>query len=838
MIIEQQVMNDLDYFQVGGTLGYEDSSYVVRQADQKLLTYLEKGDFCFVLNCRQMGKSSLMVQTANKLYQKNVSCAFADISSLGTSYTSDRQWYFGLSYQILESLDLDEFDLNGWWKRHEYLAPVDCFSRLINDVVLEEITNNLVVFIDEIDSIINLDFKDDFFALIRFFYNQRNINRKYQRLTFCLLGVATPPDLIEDKSRTPFNIGRPVELNGFTFAESKMALMPGLPPIIARPEDILQQVIDWTGGQPFLTQKLCRLIAEKANIEQPDVAAIVKQYVIEDWEAQDYPQHFRTIRDRLLFDKNIAFKLLDIYQQILESDSIVAEDSKIHSKLRFTGLVVKREGRLQVYNLIYREIFNADWIQSQLSNLRPYSIQLDRWLSSQKFPQYLLSDTELRQALKWAENKSLTRQDYEYLSDSKEAKAQLELQAVEREKNKIVKRGKQSLLGIILAAIAVVAGTTWFANQQRNEAKQYEFENQSNAISQEFNRGEQLTALNKAISLNSNFKNFNKNKSSITNYSTIKPIEMLNNIIQVIDEKHEIDLEQANSALAYISNLKSIIVGGEDGILYLWNLQNNRVTKWNTLQNKGQIVDIVISPEDQKIYVASQNKDAGINVLNFSGELEKSFNTSAVMTSLNITNNGEYIISGDRQGEVIIREADGTIVKTWQPHQLSLSVEKIAINSQNKLIATVGNEAIGKLWKIDEKEIISLSGKESGHRDIVNDIALSPDGKTVVTASNDSQIKLWNSNGGLIKNLSGHEGSVKQIAFSPDGNSIVSIGSDRTIKLWDVNTGSKQTIVEQQGNLNRIIFMSDTNTVAVADSLGKIEVWQIPKTPTSRIGDS
>ena len=244
-------MDNLDYFQVGGSLGYKNNSYIVRQADQKLLTYLQKGDFCFVLNCRQMGKSSLMDRTAIKLSKEEISCAIADPSYFGSSLISDRQWYQNVSYQILESLDLDEFDLNGWWNKYESLAPIDCFNRLIDKVILEEITNKLVIFVDEIDSVINLDFKDDFFALIRFFYNQRNVNPKYQRLTFCLLGVATPPDLIEDKIRTPFNIGRPIELNGFTFAESKEALIPGLPSIIARPEDILKQVIDWTGGNLF-----------------------------------------------------------------------------------------------------------------------------------------------------------------------------------------------------------------------------------------------------------------------------------------------------------------------------------------------------------------------------------------------------------------------------------------------------------------------------------------------------------------------------------------------------------------------------------------------------------
>ncbi|MEQ9629067.1 MAG: AAA-like domain-containing protein, partial [Roseitalea porphyridii] len=116
---------------------------------------------------------------------------------------------------------------------------------------------------DEIDSILKIKFKDDFFAFIRACYNQRVDNPDYQRLTFCLLGVATPSDLIADKQRTPFNIGQAIELTGFTFAEAKSALIKGLQNYVENAEAVLAEVLDWTGGQPFLTQKLCSLIVQE-----------------------------------------------------------------------------------------------------------------------------------------------------------------------------------------------------------------------------------------------------------------------------------------------------------------------------------------------------------------------------------------------------------------------------------------------------------------------------------------------------------------------------------------------------------------------------------------------
>ena len=64
-----------------------------------------------------------------------------------------------------------------------------------------------MIFVDEIDTTLRLDFTDDFFAAIRFLYQHRAADPALERLSFVLIGVATPGDLIKDAARTPFNIG-------------------------------------------------------------------------------------------------------------------------------------------------------------------------------------------------------------------------------------------------------------------------------------------------------------------------------------------------------------------------------------------------------------------------------------------------------------------------------------------------------------------------------------------------------------------------------------------------------------------------------------------------------
>jgi AAA-like domain len=126
-------------------------------------------------------------------------------------------------------------------------------------VVLRSIFQKIVIFIDEIDSMLSLKFNtDDFFATIRECYNRRADQPSFRRLTFTLLEVSTPADLIQDRLRTPFNIGRAIDLSGFQLPDVQ-PLAQGLANI-GDTQTVMQTVLDWTGGQPFLTQKLCNTI--------------------------------------------------------------------------------------------------------------------------------------------------------------------------------------------------------------------------------------------------------------------------------------------------------------------------------------------------------------------------------------------------------------------------------------------------------------------------------------------------------------------------------------------------------------------------------------------------
>ena len=381
-------------YHVGGSLPVDASSYVMRQADSDFYTHLKAGQFCYVLNSRQMGKSSLRVRTMQRLQAEGFLCAFIDLTGIGKEEVTAEKWYAGLVQSLVSSCQLSKkFKLRTWWKeQRELLSPVQRLSLFIEEVLLGEIEQKIVIFVDEIDRVLSQKFSlDDFFALIRFFYNRRVDEPKYQRLTFALLGVATPSDLIADKTQTPFNIGTAIALQGFQLHEVQ-ALTDGLTGKVSNAEEAIAQILDWTGGQPFLTQKLCKLMVEESALgNSPSVEQVVKSRIIENWESQDEPEHLKTIRDRIFrcssgnqFIKNEqrAGRILSIYQQILQNQNVLSDDSPEQVELLLSGLLVKCDGTLKVHNRIYQAVFNLEWVNKQLEKLPSYTPMFSAWLSS------------------------------------------------------------------------------------------------------------------------------------------------------------------------------------------------------------------------------------------------------------------------------------------------------------------------------------------------------------------------------------------------------------------------------------------------------------------------
>ena len=430
------------YHASGGSLPPDASTYVTRQADHDFYDALHRGDYCYVLNSRQMGKSSLRARTAQQLEAEGYRCVTIDLSGEIDTDITPEAWYYTLIDLLARGLQLPDFQLGSWWAAQQNLTPHGRFSRFLA-LLLERITAPIVIFIDEIDTVLSLAGirRDDFFALIRACHNRRADDPAYNRLTFALLGVATPSDLIQDSDRTPFNIGRSIQLGGFSFTEAASGLLAGLEPVATNPTDVLQNILDWSGGQPFLTQKLCDLVVREAanladasgTISPTALAQLVQEQVIDSWESKDNPEHLNTIQNRIRGREQRTNRLLGLYGEILQTGAIESDGSASQVELRLSGLVVERQNQLQVYNRIYARVFNQAWLDQELARVRPYAAAIRAWeASGRQEDRHLLQDEALATALDWAQTRTLGRSDYEFLVESQKLSLRRDLEVAQQ----------------------------------------------------------------------------------------------------------------------------------------------------------------------------------------------------------------------------------------------------------------------------------------------------------------------------------------------------------------------------------------------------------------------
>ena len=345
-------------FAVGGDVQASDGTYLFRSVDTQLLQSCLHGQFSYVLACRQIGKSSLKNAVAEELITRGWRVVRLDLNRIGQDVPKAEDWYFSLLDEMARRLGLP-LDVERWWEQFPHFTWAQRFLHFFDAVVLPNVTEPIVIFIDEIDMTLGLPYTDDLFAAIRSIHNDRSQTPAYRRLTFILLGVATPDELVDAPKRTPFNIGYPIAMRDFRNEECAPIrdLLVEYDP--KRGKSYFEQIFYWANGHPYLTQKLCQAVVSRPKGEAVSVDQLVNELFFSEEELREVNLAF--VHDRVLSDRHRA-RMLQIYRRLLRAKALSDDrNSPAINRLKLYGLVVSDGGILRVRNRIYEEVFNEQW---------------------------------------------------------------------------------------------------------------------------------------------------------------------------------------------------------------------------------------------------------------------------------------------------------------------------------------------------------------------------------------------------------------------------------------------------------------------------------------------
>jgi len=813
-----------NFYVTGGSLRADTPSYIERQADEDLYACLKQGEFCYVLTPRQMGKSSLRVRITTRLRAESFRVVSLDLTALGQN-SHPEQWYYGLLYSLSEQLDLEEA-LSAFWQEHALLGPVQRFMAAVRHVALNAAPTPLILCIDEIDMVLSLPFPtDEFFAAIRECYNCRADDPAYERLTFCLFGVAAPTDLIRDTRMTPFNIGRRIELEDFSDTEAA-PLAKGMGRDEQTNRSLLARILHWTGGHPYLTQRFCLHIAEDHSVYSPGGVDRLCLSLYLSQSALERDDNLIFVRERLLKGEADRAAILDLYGQIQRGRKVLNDNTDpLMGSLRLSGATRVLSGRLVVRNRIYARVFDRRWIRMHLPDQ-------ERQRQQAAYRRGLMRATAMATgvvlalgALTLSAIHSEKRAGKaQRLADNRAKQATLlatslqhALTEVTEQRNRAVHAEQSERAGKGLAdkarsrALAMQSLAEEKTDESRKHLARLYVANGMRLVD-EGNLLEALPWLAEALKLDHG----NREREEIHRMRLASVLRFCPRLTDLYTQP-----TGTLNAATVSRNGRRLATGTADGVVRIWNLRDR--SDPITIRHSGQLLSLSFSPDGSRLITASSNHTACIWETATGRRITPFLPQGGAIYCAVFSPDGKRVATAGEDGTACLWNAS-TGARLSPPLRHTASVTRVEFSPDGSRIATAGRDGIARLWSGTTGEPLA---SPIHHSTQVFCVKFSPDGRRVATAGADGTVRLWEV--ATAREIGApliHAGPVFAIAFSRDGHRMVTGSMDTTARVWNMETGEAITPpLKHRGSVTFAVFSPDGSRVLTAGQDQTARVW-------------
>lgn len=358
-----------EFFAVGAPLHAVRPNYIRRKADELLLETVMAGKYAHVIAPDRSGKTSLVASVSARLQSNGFKVATLDLEQIGErdGGTDAGRWYYSIAYRLSRQLRL-KINLQTWWQDHSILSNRQRLVEFYSQVVLQNIDGRIVIFIDEVQYVSNLPFDEQLLASIRTAHNSRVTEPDFSRLSFVLIGECDPQSLVAEASLSPFYVSTAIQLADFSREDLEIfAAELNLP--AAKAELALDRIYYWTGGQPYLSQKLARAITRE-TIRDDDLNAQIDRiarHQIAGRAAISSEPHLAHLHRAVAGSRNYE-TLLSIIGRIQKKIAVFfSPELDSHRELQAIGLVaINEDGTLKLRNRIYQAVLTARWANENL----------------------------------------------------------------------------------------------------------------------------------------------------------------------------------------------------------------------------------------------------------------------------------------------------------------------------------------------------------------------------------------------------------------------------------------------------------------------------------------